>query len=65
MTDLDALAFVAGHLNAAPGAAGRAARYGPGVAEVNRIVRETADAKLAFDATPLSFETLKAEVAGR
>lgn len=60
MPDDTQLAFLAGDLNAVPPSAERAGRHEAFITDVNRTIREAADAVLTLDASPLSFEALKA-----
>lgn len=57
----EALAAIAGELNATPKTAARTARHAPLVEETNALIRAAADANVTLDATPLSFQALKNE----
>jgi hypothetical protein len=61
MTPDETLATIARDLNDAPEPAARAVRYQALVTDTNHRIRETADALLGADASPLSFEAYKAE----
>lgn len=53
------LARIAAEMNAAPAVAASVSSQARLVAEMNRIVRETADALVDLDSTTASFEALK------
>lgn len=53
------LARIAAEMNAAPAVAASASSQARLVTEMNRIVRETADALVDLDSTTASFEALK------
>lgn len=53
------LAAIAGDLNATPAAADAAPKHARLVNDMNRIVREAADALVDLDSTSASFEAFK------
>lgn len=61
MKQEEALAFIAGDMNATPETASRTARHRGLVNDTNTIIRSAANTLIDLDSSPLSFAVMKSE----